>query len=125
MISFTMTISHQKIHCFFIIQVMVCLMVLGNIILHHLTLIRIDLAKGGISFDELEYWIESCKSSRILTILDCCFSGAAGLEGLKDDDTSLAKKACIHWPNAAAKSTELSKTLNLLTPIKFAMNYER
>jgi tetratricopeptide (TPR) repeat protein len=49
--------------------------------------------KKGIAFDELEYWIERCKSSRILTILDCCFSGAAGLEGLKDDDTSLAKKA--------------------------------
>jgi uncharacterized caspase-like protein len=49
--------------------------------------------RKGISFEDLDYCIENSKSRRILAVLDCCFSGAAGLEGLKDDDDSAAKKA--------------------------------
>ena len=36
--------------------------------------------ENGVSFDDLEYLIESSTSNKIVTILDCCFSGAAGLE---------------------------------------------
>src|SRR5690242_1097274 len=33
----------------------------------------------GFSFDDLEYLINSCNSSKTVTILDCCYSGAAKL----------------------------------------------
>jgi uncharacterized caspase-like protein len=63
---------------------------------HYLAPSNIDKNKPkhkGISFYDLEDSIEQSKSNRIIVVLDCCFSGSAGLEGLKDDDTSVAKKA--------------------------------
>jgi len=50
--------------------------------------------REAISFNDLEHWSESSRSKRIVTILDCCFSGAAGLEGVKgNDDVSVAQEA--------------------------------
>lgn len=48
----------------------------------------------GLDFENLEYLInKKCNSDRIIAILDCCFSGAAGLEGAKgEDDVSIAKQ---------------------------------
>jgi tetratricopeptide (TPR) repeat protein len=54
---------------------------------------RNNPGRNGYTFEDLDYCIENSKSTRILAILDCCFSGAAGLEGLKgDNDESAANK---------------------------------
>ena len=54
-----------------------------------------DPFEKGLDFETLEYLINKrCNSDRIIAILDCCFSGAAGLEGAKgEDDISVAKQA--------------------------------
>ena len=48
----------------------------------------------GIDFESLQYIAENSNSSKRLTILDCCFSGAVGLDGVKgENEISRAKSA--------------------------------
>jgi uncharacterized protein YjbI with pentapeptide repeats len=49
----------------------------------------------GFSFDDLTTLVENCPSSRVVVILDCCYSGALKLEGKGDveDIADLAKNS--------------------------------
>ena len=48
--------------------------------------------RRGIPFDDLAKWRDSTVSNRVVTILDCCFSGADELASNSDEFTKMAAK---------------------------------
>ena len=48
--------------------------------------------KRGFSFDELTTMMNRCTSTRIVTVLDCCYSGAARIGKSAGDEAVIGSK---------------------------------
>jgi len=63
-------------------------------------------SKRGFSFDELTKLMNNCVSTRIVTVLDCCYSGSAKIGKGPDDEVILGSKLINNGGNRLQQSGE-------------------
>ena len=63
-------------------------------------------SKRGFSFDELTKLMNSCISTKIVSVLDCCYSGSAQISKSSDDEAVLGTKLINKNSNRLQQSGE-------------------